>query len=172
MYTDKIKYWVIDIDGTMTDGGLYYDEHGNEIKKFSTKDAAGFLAAHQLKMKTIVLTGRECFATLQRMKELKVDFIFQNIINKKQFLEQFFIENSIGRDEVAYIGDDLNDLAAMQLAGFVGCPKDSCVEVLEKADYVSNICGGYGAVRDIMEYVMRKNSQWEWAIQQIYGAGI
>lgn len=169
---EQIKYWVIDIDGTMTDGGIYYDEHGNETKKFCTKDAAGFFAAHQAGMKIIVLTGRECAATTRRMKELKVDFLYQQVKNKKQFLEQFLIENDICKEEVAYIGDDLNDLPAMRLAGFVGCPADACPEIKEIADYVSNICGGYGAVRDIIEYVMRKNGRWESAIKEVYGFGI
>ena len=74
-----VKYWVVDVDGTMTDAGIYYDEKGNEIKKFCTKDAAGFFAAQAVGMKVIILTGRECAATTRRMQDLKVDFLFQNI---------------------------------------------------------------------------------------------
>lgn len=172
MDTNRIKYWVIDIDGTMTDGGIYYDEQGNETKKFCTKDAAGFFAAHQTGMEILVVTGRECTATAKRMKELKVDFLYQQVRDKRRFLERFFVDKGIEREEVAYIGDDLNDLPAMQLAGFVGCPKDSCTEIIERADYVSDICGGYGAVRDVIEYVLRKNGQWESAVNEIYGSGI
>ena len=94
----SLKYLVIDVDGTMTDAGIYYDEHGNELKKFCTKDAAGFFAAHAVGIKTIVLTGRECAATTRRMKEMKVDFLYQNIKNKKEFLSEFMKEKNIAKD--------------------------------------------------------------------------
>ena len=77
-----IKVLVIDVDGTMTDAGIYYDETGNELKKFCTKDAAGFFAARIVGIKTMVLTGRECAATTRRMKELKVDYLCQNVKEK------------------------------------------------------------------------------------------
>ena len=69
----KIRYIVVDVDGTMTDAGIYYDDHGNELKKFCTKDAAGYFAAHQAGMKIVVLTGRECYAVTRRMEEMKVE---------------------------------------------------------------------------------------------------
>ena len=75
----RIRYLVIDVDGTMTDAGIYYDEHGNELKKFCTKDAAGFFTAKQTGIKIMVLTGRECAATTRRMQEMKVDFLVQKL---------------------------------------------------------------------------------------------
>ena len=75
----QIKYLIIDVDGTMTDGGVYYDENENEIKKFSTKDAAGFFAAHFAGIKIVVITGRECRATSKRLEELKVSVYEQNV---------------------------------------------------------------------------------------------
>lgn len=172
MDNKRIKYFVIDVDGTMTDAGIYYDEKGNELKKFCTKDAAGFFAAHQVGMKIMVLTGRECAATTRRMNELKVDFLYQSVKNKLDFLKLFMVENNISKNELAYIGDDLNDLPSMKLAGFVGCPADSCAEILEIADYVSPIKGGQGAVRDIIEYVLREYGEWEMAIAEVYGIGV
>lgn len=169
---EKIKYWVIDVDGTMTDGGVYYDEHGNETKKFCTKDAAGFFAARQAGMKTLILTGRECAATKRRMTELKADYLYQNVKDKRKFLSDFFQKHDIHKEEIAYIGDDLNDYEAMQLAGFIGCPKDSCKEILETAHYVSVKDGGCGAVRDVIEYVLRKLRKWDAAVKQIYYTGI
>lgn len=168
----NIKYLVIGVDGTMTDGGIYYDENGNECKKFCTKDAAGFFAARKLGIKTMVLTGRECGATMRRMKELKVDYLYQNVKDKKNQLSRFMKENDIKTDELAYIGDDLNDLPPMQLAGFIGCPADSCEEIKRRADYISSVKGGYGAVRDVIEHLFRENGQWEKAVCGIYGIGI
>lgn len=166
------KIIVVDVDGTMTDGGVYYDEHGNEMKKFCTKDAAGFFAAKQCGIKIMVLTGRECAATIRRMNELDVDYIYQNINNKVDFLTEFMANNGISKDQLIYIGDDLNDLPPMKLAGFVGCPANSCAEILEIADYVSVKNGGEGAVRDVIEHVLRNAGFWETAIKQVYGIGI
>lgn len=168
---DKIRLFVIDVDGTMTDGGLYYDEEGNETKKFCTKDAAGFFTAHQVGIKIMVLTGRECAATARRMKEMSVEYLCQNVKNKREFLERFMGEHGLDREEIGYIGDDLNDLPPMELAGFVGCPKDSCDEIREIADYVSGIKGGYGAVRDIISYVLKQRGQWEEAFHAVYYRG-
>ena len=102
-----IKYIVIDVDGTLTDAGIYYDEKGNEVKKFSTKDAAGFFAARSVGIKTIVLTGRKCEATERRMKELKVDILCQDVRDKVSYIKQFMYKNKVHSEEIAYIGDDL-----------------------------------------------------------------
>lgn len=168
----KLKYFIIDVDGTMTDAGIYYDEHGNELKKFCTKDAAGFFAARKAGMKVMVLTGRECAATTRRMQEMKVDYLIQNCKNKVDYLKQFMADNGITEEELGYIGDDLNDLPPMQLCGFVGCPADACAEVKERADYVAKINGGYGAVRDVIEYVLRELGTWEQLTAEIFGIGV
>lgn len=167
----KIKYLVIDVDGTLTDAGIYYDEHGNELKKFCTKDAAGFFAAHQVGMQIMVLTGRECAATTRRMTEMKVEYLVQNCKDKVTYMQEFMKENGISKQEVGYLGDDLNDLPSMQLCGFVGCPEDACAEVKERADYISGIKGGYGAVRDIVETLLRKRGEWHETISRVYGIG-
>lgn len=168
----SIEYIVIDVDGTLTDSGIYYDEHGNEQKKFCTKDAAGFFAAKTVGIKTIILTGRECAATTRRMQELNADYICQNVKDKVAFLREFMKEHNIAKEQLAYIGDDLNDLAPMQLAGFVACPADSCAEIIQIADYVSPINGGHGAVRDVIEQMLRDSEEWDDAVSNIYGIGI
>lgn len=167
-----IKYLVIDVDGTMTDGGLYYDENGNETKKFCTKDAAGFFAAHKVGMKIMVLTGRDCKATKRRMTEMKVEYLCQNVKDKVNYLRNFMVENGIKKEEIGYIGDDLNDLPPMRLCGYVGCPEDACLEVKKLADYISPIKGGYGAVRDVIEHLLRENNLWDEAVSKVYGIGV
>lgn len=168
----EIKYLVIDVDGTMTDAGIYYDEHGNELKKFCTKDAAGFFAAHQAGMEILVLTGRECAATTRRMTEMKVDYLVQNCKDKVTYLKQFMEEKGITKDQLGYLGDDLNDLPGMQLCGFVGCPADACAEIKEYADYVATTKGGEGAVRDIIQYMLRVRAEWDWCVNRVYGIGV
>lgn len=168
----QIKYLIIDVDGTMTDAGIYYDEHGNELKKFCTKDAAGYFAAHRAGIKLMVLTGRECQATTRRMQEMKFDYIVQNIKNKEAYIKDFMEQNKISGAEIGYIGDDLNDLAPMKLCGFVGCPADACEEVKMQADYISGTKGGYGAVRDVISAMLKERGEWELAVADIYGVGV
>lgn len=168
----KIKYLVIDVDGTMTDAGIYYDENGNELKKFCTKDAAGFFAAKKAGIQIMVLTGRECAATTRRMMEMKVDYLVQNCKDKVTYLAKFMEEQQIAKEDLGYLGDDINDLSAMSLSSFVGCPEDSCVEVKERADYVSTVRGGHGAVRDIIEHMLRDRGEWESIMAELYGAGV
>lgn len=168
----KIEYLVIDVDGTMTDAGVYYDENGNELKKFCTKDAAGFFAASAVGIKLMVLTGRECAATTRRMQEMKVDYLVQGIKDKLPYLEGFMRTEGIGYEQIGYLGDDLNDLAGMKKAGFAGCPADSCEEVKAICDYVSDVQGGHGAVRDIISWLLRQRGQWDSFVEQRYGAGI
>lgn len=165
---DRIKLFVIDVDGTMTDAGIYYDEQGNETKKFCTKDAAGFFAAHAVGMKIMVLTGRESYAVTRRMKEMSVEYICQNVKNKKDYLHSFMQEVGIKKEEICYIGDDLNDLPPMSLVGFVGCPADACDEIKRRADYISDVKGGYGAVRDVICHILKQRNEWNKAIAKVY----
>ncbi|MBC5686676.1 HAD-IIIA family hydrolase [Roseburia sp. NSJ-9] len=168
---EKIQLLVIDVDGTMTDAGIYYDQNGNELKKFCTKDAAGFFAAKKSGIEIMVLTGRECAATQRRMEELKVDYLYQNVRNKKEFLTEFIEKHHLNGENIGYIGDDLNDLAPMQLCGFIACPCNSCQEIKNIADYVSPVKGGEGAVRDIIEHFLNEAGIWEKLITEIYDVG-
>lgn len=163
-----IKLIIIDVDGTMTDGGIYYDEHGNEYKKFNTKDASAFFMAHSAGLKIMVLTGRKCAATQRRMQELKVEYINQNVIDKAGFIKEFMTQNELEKKNLAYIGDDLNDYKPMKMCGFVGCPADACEQVKDIADYVSNVNGGYGAVRDVVFHILEKREELTKTINKVY----
>ena len=168
----NLKYMVIDVDGTLTDGGIYYDNNGNEFKKFNTKDAAGIFALQKMNIKVIVITGRECNATMRRLEELKIDHVFQNIKDKKTFLANFMNDNGISKEKIGYIGDDLNDYASMQLVNFIGCPNDACSEIKKISNCISDKNGGFGAVRDIIEKSLKSEGKWDEVIKNIYNIGI
>lgn len=155
-----LKHLVIDVDGTLTDAGVYYDEHGNEMKKFCTRDGAAFFAMKSVGVELIILTGRECAATLRRMTELKADIIKQNVKDKAAWLESYMTENGINKDNIGFIGDDLNDYQAMQLCGFKACPADAAKEIKEICNYISSVPGGHGAVRDICEHILTIESKY------------
>lgn len=154
-----LKLIVLDVDGTMTDGGIYYDSNGNELKKFCTRDAAGIDKARKAGIDLMVLTGRKCIATERRMKELGITMLYQNIKDKSRFLSEYMREKGYSSNDAGYIGDDVNDVDAMKLCGFIGCPSDSCREVKKLADYISTVNGGYGAVRDVIEYIMHNRNE-------------
>ena len=125
-----IRLLVLDVDGTMTDGGVYYDSTGNELKKFAIKDGAGIVLARAAGMQVMICTGRECEAVRHRAQDLHIDYLFQNVHDKAAFLSRFMAEHSLTKQDVAYCGDDLNDLTAMALCGFVACPADAAPEPL------------------------------------------
>ena len=165
----KIEYFVIDVDGTMTDAGIYYDDSGNELKKFCTKDAAGFFTAHAVGMKIIVLTGRECKAVTRRMQEMSVEYICQNIKDKKNFLISFLKEHGIEKEQLGYIGDDLNDLSLLMQAGLACCAGDAQPEVKKISHVISGRDGGNGVVRDIAELILKTQGKWQQLVDAFAG---
>lgn len=167
-----LKYIVLDVDGTLTDGGIYYDNNGNELKKFCTKDGTGIVCARKAGIKLIILTGRECSATSRRMEELHIDYVIQGIQDKVAYLRKWMEENEINKSELGYIGDDINDLAPMKLCSFIGCPADACDDVKSIANYVSHINGGHGAVRDVIEHYLKEQGLWNQMVKENYGMGI
>lgn len=165
---DRIQYVVADVDGTLTDGGIYYDENGNELKKFCTRDGAGFFAARAAGLRLIVLTSRESKIVRRRMEEFRVDIIEQNVKDKAIWLRGFMAKTGISGENIAFVGDELNDLAAMRLVNFVGCPFDACPEVRAEAHYLSPLRGGEGAFRDVMSFMLRARGQWADAVKAVY----
>ncbi|MDR0339476.1 MAG: HAD-IIIA family hydrolase [Desulfovibrio sp.] len=163
-----IRCIVVDVDGTLTDGGIYYDNAGNEFKKFCTRDGAGFLAARQVGIKLMALTGRECYAVQRRMEEFQFAVVEQNVRNKTKRLAELMREHGLCREDMAFIGDDLNDIGAMRQCGFVGCPLDACIEVRQIAHYISPYKGGYGAARDVIAFLLRARGQWADAVKRGY----
>ena len=152
----KIKYFVMDVDGTLTDGKIYMGENGEVCKAFNIKDGYGI--CHLLPAigaKPIIITGRKSNILENRCRELGIIELYQGIEHKKDLLDEI----SRGRaDEIAYIGDDLNDYECMEwvkvAGGSVGCPSDAAQQVVEIADFVAKVRGGDGAVRDYIEWII------------------
>ncbi|MBM6875009.1 KdsC family phosphatase [Fusobacterium mortiferum] len=156
-----IKLIVLDVDGTLTDGRLYMDDKDNCLKTFDVKD--GFAIVQWIKLGGLVaiITGKSSEIVRRRKEELGIQELAQGVSNKVVELNKLLEKYSLSLDEVAYIGDDINDLGVMRLVGFSSCPKDAVPEVLERVDYISNKNGGRGAVREIFEKIMKENGMWE-----------
>ena len=164
-----IKLIVMDVDGTLTDGSIYYSEDKTEIKKFNVKDAAGILACEAVGKKCMILTGRESYAVERRAKDLHIAYVFQGIKDKQSFLKEFIVQNGYAKEEILYIGDDLNDIGVMKIVGRTGCPAVAAEEVKQICDYVSSYNGGNGAVRDILFMLLKSEGVYQKAIEKAYG---
>ena len=164
-----IQLIVMDVDGTLTDGSVYYNEAGIETKKFSVKDGAGIVAAQAVGIPCMILTGRESWAVKRRAEDLRIQYVYQGIKDKAGFLQEFLQDRKIDANTILFIGDDFNDMKAMRMAGMVGCPADAAAEVRKLADYISDSKGGYGAFRDIIFHYLRAEGKYEAAIEGAFG---
>ena len=158
----KIKYLVMDVDGTLTDGKIYMGENGEVMKAFNIKD--GYAISHILPehgIVPIVITGRTSKIVEYRCKELGITEIHQGCLDKKEKLVEIlerYGENTLG-DKLPYcacIGDDILDLSLMMICEASGCPQDAVNEVKEKTAYISKFSGGDGAVRDFIEWILKQ----------------
>lgn len=152
---NKIKYLIMDVDGTLTDGKIYMGQDGEIAKAFSIKDGTGIvLLARPNGIEPIIITGRHSSIVENRCRELGITELYQGIDNKSLKLVEIVDEIS----SCAYIGDDLNDLDAMYLikehGGIVGCPRDACEQVKEISDYICCNNGGNGCVREFIEFII------------------
>ena len=150
----------MDVDGTMTDGKLYIGSQGEVCKAFHVKDGYGIheiLPAYGIK--TVIMTGRESDLVARRAKELGIDYVFQNVKNKREEIQKLASKLHCDLSQIAYIGDDLNDISAMKLCGLKGCPADAVQEIQSSCDYVSTKNGGEGAVRDFIEWFISRRSR-------------
>lgn len=151
----KIKYLVMDVDGTLTDGKIYMAPSGEAMKAFNIKDGCGI---HDLLLPAsiipVIITGRNSDIVTNRCKEIGITEIYQGVKDKVQILTQ--LSDNLGL--IAYIGDDINDLLSMNAVkaagGIIGCPADAAKEVKEISDYIAPHIGGDGAVRDFIEWLI------------------
>ena len=156
-----IDHIVLDIDGTMTDGGIFISENSVESKQFQAKDGLLVRVLPQLGFTTMFLTGRSSELTFIRAEDLKISVVFQGVNDKAALLKKYMKEHGLSGSRFAYIGDDLNDYAVMKLCAFKACPADATSEIRGLCDYVSDCKGGHGAVRDICEYLLHKQNQYD-----------
>lgn len=153
----RLKALIMDIDGTLTDGGIYMGECGEVMKRFDVKDGYGICCIlPQLGIIPIVITGRESKIVENRCRELKITELIQKSRDKVVDMKQILDRLEINFDETAYIGDDLNDLACMKLVAVRGCPADAVDVVKEACDFIASRTGGCGAVREFIEWIARE----------------
>jgi 3-deoxy-D-manno-octulosonate 8-phosphate phosphatase (KDO 8-P phosphatase) len=149
-----IKMLIMDVDGTLTDGKIYISSQGEIMKAFSVKDGLGITKLHARGIITVIITARNSKIVTERAKELNITEVMQGVHNKVETMNEVATKYNCTLDEIAYIGDDENDLECMNLCKVNGCPADAIDEVKKLAHFVSKHNGGSGAIREFIEYLL------------------
>lgn len=152
------KLVLTDIDGVWTDGGMYYDQTGNEWKKFHTYDSAGVLLCRQHNIPVGIITGEETNIVKRRADKLKVDYLYQGVTDKLKIARDLCKQLDISLEDVAYIGDDINDVELLKNVGISAVPSSSPVYIQEHVNFVTKTPGGKGAFREFVEKILGTDS--------------
>lgn len=154
----KIKVFIMDCDGVLTDAGMYYSDTGIELKKFNTRDGMAIRKLKEEDIITGIITGENTKIVEKRAKKLNLDFVYLGIENKISVLEDVCKKYNVNKENILYVGDDINDLEIMQTVGISCCPSDACNKIKQISSYVCKAKGGYGVVREIVDSFLFKSS--------------
>lgn len=152
---EKIKILLTDIDGVLTDGGMYYTEDGMVMKKFFVRDGMGTTLLHKAGLQTGIISTDVSPIAKTRAERLKMDFVYTGIWEKDKTLDEICAQAKVTIENVAFIGDDVNDLAILKKVGFAACPKDASDEVKKLAHYICKKKGGNGAYREVADLILK-----------------
>lgn len=165
----RVKAFVFDVDGVMTDGGIIPTPDGDFIRRYYAKDGYAMAYAIREGYKICVISGGRGEMLRRRLEMLGVERMYLNCMDKITAIKEFMADYNLAAEEVIYMGDDIPDLECMRLVGIPVCPADACMEVIEASRYVSEYNGGHGAVRDIVEQVLRVQGRWAKNLQGVLG---
>jgi 3-deoxy-D-manno-octulosonate 8-phosphate phosphatase (KDO 8-P phosphatase) len=150
-----IKLLILDVDGVMTDGGLYYSADGVELKRFNAHDGYGIVRAHEHDLKLAIITGRSTPIVEARARTLHIEEVYQDAMDKVSAMAEIRSRQGLADREIAFIGDDLFDLPLLRIVGFSAAPANAVPEVRKQVDYVTRARGGDGAVRELIDLIIR-----------------
>ena len=156
----RIKLLLMDCDGVLTDGRLWLTEAGEEQKAFNTKDGLGLSLLHRAGLRSGIITGRSSQAVSRRAAELGVEFVRQGDPEKMEAFAEVLRQAGVDEDEVAFVGDDLTDIPIMRRVEFAVAVADAVDETRSVAHYVTRAAGGQGAVREVIEMILRSQGRW------------
>jgi len=156
----NISTFIFDFDGVLTDGTVFLMPGNEFVRTMSTRDSYAMQMAVKSNYRIVVISGGNSEMVKARMEYLGIKDVFLRTQDKKTILAKFMKDNSITKEQVLYMGDDLIDIAAMKLAGVSACPADAAEEVLQTVDYISFKKGGEGCVRDVIEQTLKLQGKW------------
>ena len=155
----QVKLLVMDVDGTLTDSSMYYTANGEELKRFSTRDGMGIALLHKSNIDTAIVTSEDSEIARARARKLNIEHVVTGCRDKLSALKELTENLSISLENIAYIGDDINDLHAIRVSGVSGCPSDAVKIIKESADYICKAKGGRGAVREFAELILKSQNK-------------
>ena len=167
----KIKLLALDVDGVLTDGSIYISPAGEVFKGFNAKDGMGISCALRSGLQIAVITGRQSPIVERRCEELGITLLQQGVKDKRLALQQMAQKLGLVREEIAYMGDDLNDIPAFKASGLNLVPADATIEVMAVADIITKASGGRGAVREAITMILAAQDNWNVIVNSYLNAG-
>ncbi|MDP8212031.1 MAG: HAD-IIIA family hydrolase [Candidatus Zapsychrus exili] len=165
----KIKVLALDVDGVLTNGKINIDSKGKEIKVFDVQDGFGISLFKKSGGKTAIISARSAEAVTARAKDLKIDKVFQDAYPKKVAYNKLLKALKVKNSEVCFVGDDIPDICLLKQVGFSVAVNNAAIETKKNADYVTKKCGGAGAVREVVELILKTQGKWKEIIKPICG---
>jgi 3-deoxy-D-manno-octulosonate 8-phosphate phosphatase (KDO 8-P phosphatase) len=156
----RIKLLLLDVDGVLTDGGIYIDDRGVETKRFDVRDGQGITLLQRAGIRAGIITGRSSDVVRHRARELGVEIVYQGVGDKANVYEEIKRVARLEDNEIAYMGDDIGDLPVLRRAGLAITVRESWLAKTE-VDYVTQATGGHGAVREIADLLLRATGAWK-----------
>ena len=157
----KISTFIFDVDGVLTDGTVLVLPNGVQARKMSIRDGFGLQMAVQNGYRVLIVSGGFSPPVKERLEKLGIMDVHMSIGDKKSFIQTYMQENSLRQEEVLFMGDDLPDLAVMDVVGVSCCPSDAAPELRNTAKYISPLAGGQACARDVIEKVLKINGHWQ-----------
>ncbi len=162
----RVRALVLDVDGVLTDGRIIYDEYGDELKCFDVHDGSGLFLWHRAGLVSAIITARKAKLITRRAKEMAIDFLAQKALQKLPVYEQFLKRFRLLPEQVCAIGDDLMELPLLRRVGFAVAVPNAVDEVKTASHYVTTRPGGRGAVREVIDFILKTKGLWDEAIQR------
>jgi YrbI family 3-deoxy-D-manno-octulosonate 8-phosphate phosphatase len=150
----KIKLVITDVDGVLTDGGMYYSSKGDIMKKFHVRDGMGVTLLRKIGVPTLIITKEQTPMVRQWAKKMKIKKLFDGVVQKEKMIRTVCDAFNVRENEIAYIGDDINDVSLLKIVGFAAAPNDAISLVKNNSDYVCEKKGGEGAFREVAEIIL------------------
>lgn len=163
---NDVRLIVFDVDGTLTDGVVHIDDEGREHKHFHIADGLGFRLAEAVGIKIAIISGRKSRAVEQRMNRLPAEDVLQGVGDKAAALRQLMARHGLAPSQVAFVGDDLNDLLAFDAAGVKIAVANAAPQLKRRANYITERAGGHGAAREAIEAILRAQGRYDEAVSQ------